>query len=173
MKLKAINNEKGVALLSALMIMALLTVLGLSASNTSTTELKIAGNEKTSAMAFYAAEAGVNFAIATLKENPTTWDGYLTDPDGTINNLKEDEPIGTSAAYTVRIIDNNDETTGNDPLDDVDNTVIIQSWGTAGGSTKNIEVTFQQNTSTLSPLAAVSIIDDGGSSISGFGNGKK
>jgi Tfp pilus assembly protein PilX len=140
MNFKAIKNEKGVALLSAFMIMALLTALGLSAANTSTTELKIASNEKTATQALYAAEAGINFAIATLTADISNLDNYLTDPDGTINNLKEDEPIGTSSTYTVKIIDNNDETTGNNPLDDVDNTVIIKAEGTAGSSTKNITV---------------------------------
>ena len=52
------NNEKGSALVLALLILVLLTLMGISATNTSTVEIQMAGGEKFYEMAFYSAESG-------------------------------------------------------------------------------------------------------------------
>ena len=49
----------------ALLILVLITVLGTSLSNTTTTYMQIAGNEKVHKMSFYAAEAGRNYVAAS------------------------------------------------------------------------------------------------------------
>lgn len=67
MKKILLNNQRGAALVTSLMIMSLLTVLGFSALNNSDIELKISGNERVSAQAFASAEAGVDMAIAWLR----------------------------------------------------------------------------------------------------------
>ena len=54
-----INNENGSAIVLALVILAVLTIIGISASTTSTVELKIVRNEKIHTQNFYYAEAGV------------------------------------------------------------------------------------------------------------------
>jgi hypothetical protein len=60
-----INSEDGAALLIAVLILLILTVLGVYAVTTSTLETKITGFHKWHVEAFYAADAGLNFALAT------------------------------------------------------------------------------------------------------------
>ena len=54
-----LKNERGLALVLALMLLVLLTVMGLAAISTTTTEMQITSNERTDAQAFHAAEAGI------------------------------------------------------------------------------------------------------------------
>jgi len=63
---KTINNEKGIALITALLVLAVLTLLGMAAILTSTTDMQIARNEKVSVQGQYAAEAGISHAIVWL-----------------------------------------------------------------------------------------------------------
>jgi hypothetical protein len=56
-RLSILNNENGSALLISLLILGLLTLLGIFATNTTNIELQIAGNDKLHKVAFYAAEA--------------------------------------------------------------------------------------------------------------------
>ncbi len=53
-----IANDRGSALVVALLVLVLLTLMGISATTTSTIEVQMAGNEKFHDMAFYAAESG-------------------------------------------------------------------------------------------------------------------
>lgn len=54
-----LKNERGLALVVALMLLVLLTVMGLAAISTTTTEMQITSNERTDSQAFHAAEAGI------------------------------------------------------------------------------------------------------------------
>jgi len=58
--------QKGVAIVIALLILLVLTLIGISAVNTSIFETNIAGNERVGANAFYASEAGVQVAFIQL-----------------------------------------------------------------------------------------------------------
>ena len=58
-----LKNERGLALVVALMLLVLLTVMGLAAISTTTTEMQITSNERTDAQAFHAAEAGIKEVI--------------------------------------------------------------------------------------------------------------
>lgn len=60
------NNEKGIALIAALMVLMVLTLLGISAILTSTTDMQIANNEKNAIQGQYAAEAGIEEALVKL-----------------------------------------------------------------------------------------------------------
>jgi hypothetical protein len=53
-----IANDRGSALVVALLVLVLLTLIGISATTTSTIEVQMAGSEKVYDMAFYAAESG-------------------------------------------------------------------------------------------------------------------
>jgi Tfp pilus assembly protein PilX len=64
------NNEEGSIMVIALLIMAVLTILGISAIDTSNIELLIASNERVYKDNFYKAEAAVIAAGQTL-ENMT------------------------------------------------------------------------------------------------------
>ncbi len=54
-----LKNQKGVALIIALIMLLVLTLIGLSAISTTTHETKIAGNERVYNNAFYAADGGI------------------------------------------------------------------------------------------------------------------
>ena len=66
LKIKCLNNEKGVALITSIMLLSLLTIIGFSAMNSSDIELRIAGNERAATQAFNLAEAGIDHAFAKL-----------------------------------------------------------------------------------------------------------
>jgi hypothetical protein len=59
-----LTSERGAALLIAVLILLILTVLGVYAVTTSTLETKITGFHKWHVEAFYAADAGLNYAVA-------------------------------------------------------------------------------------------------------------
>ena len=61
-----ITNDRGSALLVALLILVLLTLMGISAITTSSIEVQMAGNDKFHEMAFYAAESGWQDALNWL-----------------------------------------------------------------------------------------------------------
>ena len=60
------TNEKGSALILALLILVLLTLMGISATTTSTVGVQMAGSEKFYEMAFYSAESGWQRALNWL-----------------------------------------------------------------------------------------------------------
>ena len=55
---KPMQNEDGFALMLALMMMVILTLFGVAATNTTIFELNIAGNERWAAQRFYTADSG-------------------------------------------------------------------------------------------------------------------
>ena len=63
---ETIANDRGSALVVALLVLVLLTLMGISATTTSTIEVQMAGNEKFHDMAFYAAESGWQRALNWL-----------------------------------------------------------------------------------------------------------
>jgi len=78
MKANYLRDEKGVALVVALVILLVLTVIGFVAISTSTFEANIVGNERIGTDAFYAAEAIVEMAydqIPDITEIPKTGEG--------------------------------------------------------------------------------------------------
>ena len=66
--MKSVTNEKGIALVVALVMLALLTLLGTFALSTSSTELFITGNYRNSQYAFYAADAGIEYGKWVVRE---------------------------------------------------------------------------------------------------------
>ena len=76
-----IANDRGSALVIALLVLVLLTLMGISATTTSTIEVQMAGNEKFHDMAFYAAESGWQTSLNWLdRQYPAVtqnlgWDG--------------------------------------------------------------------------------------------------
>jgi len=69
-----INNEDGFLIAIAMLMLAVVTVIGIAATTTSETELRIAGNEKLHKLSFYAAEAARGY----VQENPTLYGGDNT-----------------------------------------------------------------------------------------------
>lgn len=64
-----LKNEDGSIMVLALIILVLLTLMGISATTTSTIEVQIAGNARQIVEDFYIAEAGVHTALETR----STW----------------------------------------------------------------------------------------------------
>lgn len=64
-----INSESGFALVSALLILSVMTIIGMAATTTSTIELKIAGNENQYMGTFYNTEG----VLINTMETPNTW----------------------------------------------------------------------------------------------------
>jgi hypothetical protein len=63
---KIFTNENGAALVIALMMMIMLTLVGLGSIFTSTFEVKLSGNKRASTNAFYAADSGVQVIMANI-----------------------------------------------------------------------------------------------------------
>jgi Tfp pilus assembly protein PilX len=67
MRLNLIASQRGMAALVALLMVGMLTLLGLAALSTSDDDVAISGNEMKDTRAFYAAEAGLERACASLR----------------------------------------------------------------------------------------------------------
>ncbi len=59
-----LKNEEGSVIIIAIVILALLTIIGISATNTTTIELQISSNDKSHKITFYAAEAARPYVSA-------------------------------------------------------------------------------------------------------------
>ena len=57
------KKEEGSVLLVALIMLALLSLIGIASTRTTSTELKIAGNQKFQKIAFYTAESARGFVV--------------------------------------------------------------------------------------------------------------
>jgi Tfp pilus assembly protein PilX len=117
---RLIDNEHGVALVLALMILLTLTGLVLAFLSASAFEPQISRNHGEAVRARYVAEAGVEYAYDTLASNAGSWDRYLTGatcalgavlgaPNSTLPGLD-----GAYGTFTVRI--RNDCHPGDDAL---------------------------------------------------------
>jgi len=62
-----LHNQEGIALIIALMLTLMLTVIGIGIITSSSDEVNIAGNELNEMKAFYAAEAGLDKATAIIQ----------------------------------------------------------------------------------------------------------
>jgi type II secretory pathway component PulK len=149
-----ISNQQGSVIVIAMFILVLLTVIGIAASNTSTTEMQITTNALLYNTAFYTAESGIEAGRAVLNnikiEDAGSWDILLfnnglaeedqvsikvggedckPDPCRTLNDIIDQiEPGGRMvgpATFTLTIQDN-DDLDGNDTVDS-DNTVLLTS----------------------------------------------
>jgi len=61
-----IKDQSGVALVLALVMIVILTLIGLASTYTSTFEMKLSGNKRGTTDAFYAADSGVQVIVANV-----------------------------------------------------------------------------------------------------------
>lgn len=99
--MKPINNEKGAALIVALVITGLLMVIGTAIVMTSTIELNIARNEKGAQTAFYRTENGRVIAAEVTED--AAWGEEYNDNDNYAGNT---DIVITDGDF---IIENNDD----------------------------------------------------------------
>jgi hypothetical protein len=93
LRVSCLKSERGAALLIAVLILLILTVLGVYAVTTSTLETKITGFHKWHVEAFYAADAGLQYALA---EYPY---GGLTSGTWTPSDPPDEPDFNVTATY--------------------------------------------------------------------------
>jgi Tfp pilus assembly protein PilX len=89
------DREVGAALVVALLLLLVLTLLGISGMNTASLELVMAGNQQYQQNAFQAAESGIERAMITAEFNPATATEPI--PQTTISGTS-DKYVGAVAA---------------------------------------------------------------------------
>jgi hypothetical protein len=153
-------NENGSVIVAALMILALLTIIGFSAINNSTTEQHLATNTLLYERAFYVTEAGFEHAKAVLKVpyteqnqgnialgNPGSWT-FALNGSGVIPGMaaaadSDGDGVGDFAGgvvlvqsdldgilYTVTAWNNDDSASGGTPSSDSDGRMMIRAVST-------------------------------------------
>jgi type IV pilus assembly protein PilX len=95
------KDESGVALVIALVLMVVLTLIGLASTLSSTYEVKLSGNKRGSTDAFYAADSGVQVTVANIKnfDLPGQYVDEKYDPFHDNNNPN---PNPTNAAVSIQ-----------------------------------------------------------------------
>ncbi|MEE9260420.1 MAG: pilus assembly PilX N-terminal domain-containing protein [Candidatus Scalindua sediminis] len=91
-------NEKGIVLVGAIALVAILALLGTVGVVTTSTEIIISKNYKTSVQARYVAEAGIHRTIGMLNSDP----GWIEGINPTINAFSGDDSFG-NGTYDVKV----------------------------------------------------------------------
>jgi len=147
-----INNQQGSVIIMAVIILVLLSIIGIAATNTSTTEMKITTNTLLHNVAFYTADSGIaagRAALTNLKSaDAGSWDQLLFNLDAADDDKKSIKLNGTDcvpnvcwtlndildaaggrtvgqATFSLAIEDNND-LDGDDEVDS-DDTIFLTS----------------------------------------------
>jgi hypothetical protein len=81
-----LKNQSGAALVIALVMMIVLTLIGLASIFTSTFEMKISGNKRGSTDAFYRGEGGIQVVTARAENFSPSIHNYPYDPFTDDNN---------------------------------------------------------------------------------------
>ncbi|WP_334110286.1 pilus assembly PilX N-terminal domain-containing protein [Thermodesulfitimonas autotrophica] len=99
------RSEKGQATLLAVMVIAIIVILGTAGLTLATYSKRAASGSADGTRAYYAAEAGVERAIAQLKVDPLWRDGFTDVPfgGGTIESVVLTELSRTAAGVQVKI----------------------------------------------------------------------
>jgi type IV pilus assembly PilX-like protein len=188
---RVLLRQDGSALIAVLLLVAVMLALGAFGSRGAQIELRIAQNELQSKKALDAAEAGLNHAynvIKTAVATRTVGQTYSVDllnsgTGGTLSGLSS--PLlnigtvttldgssyrftsfggGTSDGYYVRLTDNYDESTTNDPNTDTDYRAFIVSQGRVGGAQRTITALVQGSALFQGSLFGKTFITISGSS---------
>jgi Tfp pilus assembly protein PilX len=150
-----INNQKGMALITAILMLVVLSVIGIIAVNVTTIGAKITGNTRTSKQAFYVAEAGIEQARELLRSRIAGGstvsaqlslvkgiDGLLVNSTNVANfSSTDDVPfINTTTlvngSYTVYLT--NDSSDGVTSITDTNSHVTLTSFGTGPDNSRAI-----------------------------------
>ena len=150
-----LKNEHGSIMIVAILFLAILTIIGIAASRTSTTEVQISTNALEHNIAFYAADAGIAAGRTMLNalkiRDAGAWNLILTETEFTYTNSQSvDAQVTTlnavldaeggrsvgGATYTLVVEDNED--LDDAPGVDTDDTVWLTSTATFKGSDATI-----------------------------------
>jgi PilX N-terminal len=142
---RILRNDTGSALIMALLILLVLTLLGINAINTTTFETGISGNERARVEAFYAAEAGIQEALSRLSELKVPGKGSIKETQlreglsywgGTPEDRSDPKGI-ESPGFVLG--------PGDDPSEGVYKRYRIRITGLASGTAQQIEVQVTHN----------------------------
>jgi len=143
------RGDEGIAFLAVLLIITALSFLGIVGAASTRTELQMATSHRSAKEAMTVAEAGTSHAFSLVRASPAGFDTLLTNGgtggvlagiggvvalDGENYRFRAfgNQPGG---GYFVRIVDNHDEEVGaNDPTNDRDRQVYIESRARVGGA---------------------------------------
>jgi len=102
--MKTVNNEKGFVLITSLLILVVVMIIGIAATNTTSLELQISSNDRLTKVAFYSAESGIAYTFSEDLEhlygmdNRVVGDGYSFPSDLSPNDLESNPPAAPPAA---------------------------------------------------------------------------
>jgi Tfp pilus assembly protein PilX len=175
--LTVMNNEKGMVLVVAMMLIAVLTLLGSTSTLVTNSDMKISSNYKVGTEAFYVAEAGLEAARDQLRTNMGTYtvsqllaarvgaNGVLSESTSISNFyangvfVTDDTPYIANTTFgtgTYRVYMTNDLTDGVTSTADINNQVILTSFGQgADNSLAIIQEVVQKPTVPPMPGAIV------------------
>lgn len=132
---KRLNDEKGIVLLTVMLLISILLLIGTTSIMSANSELKMASNFKTATQAFYIAEAGIERTAAYLN-TVTDIDSVLA--TGTLYGGSQSLGTGT---YSVTLANNASD--GGGATHDTDGRVVVTSAAAAaGGGKRSLEVVF-------------------------------
>lgn len=108
---KTIKNERGFVLITSLLMLVVLMIIGIAATNTTTIELQISGNDKAAKQTFYQADGGSQVG-AELVEDAIDRSGYASDgfTVGTVTVQHKDFYLNDATTVPVPDWDNPDAT---------------------------------------------------------------
>lgn len=101
LKAKYLREEMGMALVLGMLLLLVATLMGISALNTSTYDIRISGNERASVQAFYVAEAGINEFMGRFRAGATSQvsDSDPSNPDWKLLLAKDPGNGATQIGY--------------------------------------------------------------------------
>lgn len=167
------HRERGAALITALIILTLLTLIGIAATNTSTLETMISSSERSRTEALYAAEAGIEHARRNLKSlfvdnnalkitlkltgastADPDWDFVLNGSQAHVDAATDstyeggalwiaDGDLGSAYLYNVTAWNNDD---GGGAIDDTDGVIMVRADAQVpNGGIASIEISLYGN----------------------------
>jgi hypothetical protein len=175
-----VENQKGMALISVLLILFSLTVIGIVAVNSANIETLITTNNKVSKQAFFLAEAGSQEAKETLRQRIIDLGGTLDaqinlvqGPDGLLETADDIPFISKtfgSGSYDVRLTERSGPnvtltSTGSGPLNSRAVVKLMVKVDTTPGQSPQTTTT-----TTLNPAFGIGILTNGDLRINGSSN---
>ena len=125
------RNEKGLVLVTSLLFMAIVSILGTSAYFSSSNELKISSNYRSAKQAFYDADAGVNYTLASVEAG-------LADSSLALSGDTVTVAFAAPSGFSFNTVTTLTKVTGT-------NNYRFQVTGNGGSGNTTLEVVFVQD----------------------------
>lgn len=156
-------NEKGVVLVTVMIVILLLSLIALGANSNITTDTTIVSNYSNGTKALYIAEAGLQRAKnECIRQYMTNgWSDFDTILSNGLRDANDNAMTGSEISFhdgTFRLWVSNDGDSGNS-TNDVNRTIVIKSRGTVGSSTVTVEAHLRMNVLPIIP-GAVTVVGE-------------